>query len=197
MPELLITRPAKVATPPRAVAVLPDIPGLPEVLSVIASVAPVPVVTTWPVESSIETATFSRPVPPATVVEGGSVVKTSLAGGPTAAEAVEEETNTRQVTINTETAPKVIIETSADRSIRPLPLAPITCLIEHPLSQNRLGRSIEACLGRCLSQQSRNLTRITLQWCYESPLSRTIKRTITSSQRAINEIDGSHEKEPN
>ena len=68
---MLITRPTNFATPALAVAVLPDIPGLPVVLSVMASVAPVPVVTTWPLESSTETATSSRPVPPAVDVEGG------------------------------------------------------------------------------------------------------------------------------
>jgi diaminopimelate epimerase len=75
-----MTRALNAATPALAVAVV--VPArVHDEVTVMESVAPVPVLTTWPVESSTETLRVAKDTP-ATVVAVGSVVNATLDAAP-------------------------------------------------------------------------------------------------------------------
>jgi hypothetical protein len=75
-----MTRALNVATPALAVAVV--VPArVHDEVTAMESVAPVPVVTTWPIESSTETLSVAKDTP-ATVVAAGSVVNATLDAAP-------------------------------------------------------------------------------------------------------------------
>jgi hypothetical protein len=79
-PRVSMTRALNVTTPALAVAVV--VPArVHDEVTVMESVAPVPVLTTWPVESSTETLRVAKDTP-ATVVAVGSVVNATLDAAP-------------------------------------------------------------------------------------------------------------------